>query len=87
MNSVLDSLLRRAFHAALPLALLAASAASAAPSYVVITVPAAAPGAASLPALLADWRKNGLVSDDFLLASAPAKAPAFSQVAVLEFPD
>jgi len=87
MKSVLDSLLRGAFRAALPLALLAAATASAAPSYLVITVPAAAAGAAALPALLADWRKNGLVSDDFLLASNPGKAAAFSEVAVLEFPD
>jgi phosphate transport system substrate-binding protein len=62
-------------------------AAVAAPSHVVITVPAGAAGAAGLPALLSDWRKDGLVSDDFLLAAAPAKAPAFAQVAVLEFPD
>jgi phosphate transport system substrate-binding protein len=65
------------------------STASAAPAHVVITVPAAAPGAAGLPALLADWRKSGQVSDAFLLDSTPAKGTSapFAQVAVLEFPD
>jgi phosphate transport system substrate-binding protein len=64
-----------------------APAASAAPAHVVITVPAAAPGAAGLPPLLADWRKNGLISDAYLLESTQAKGAPFAQVAVLEFPD
>jgi len=87
MNSALNALGRVSRRAGFPLALLLAGTALAAPSYLVITVPVAAPGAAALPALLADWRMHGLVSDDFLLASTAAKAPAFDQVAVLEFPD
>jgi len=67
---------------------LAAAAALAAPSHVVITGSAKAPGAAGLPALLAEWRQTGMVSDASLLAnSQPKESSALDLVAVLEFPD
>lgn len=71
----------------LGLALFAAARAAAEPAFVVLTVPTrTAAGAAELPSLLADWRMKGLVSDAFLLGVA-GPSPAFSEVAVLEFPN
>jgi hypothetical protein len=76
-------------------ALVAATTVFAAPSYLVITVPSGAAGAASVPALLAEWRQTGLVADAWLLDSVPgkqSKAPEsngskFASLAVLQFPD
>ncbi len=65
----------------------AAADVGAAPTHIVITAPAVAAGRSGLPALLAEWRQTGKVSDAFLLDSSAEKSPAFAAVAVLEFPD
>jgi phosphate transport system substrate-binding protein len=74
------------FLAALALGLGPASG-DAAPAYVVLTVPAGAAGAESLPAQLARWRQTGIVSSAVLLESAGARDRAFETLAVVEFPD
>jgi hypothetical protein len=57
------------------------------PAHIILTVPASATGASSLPALLAEWRQTGLIADAFLLTSAQSKESGFNSVAVLQFPD
>ena len=59
----------------------------AAPAIVIVTAAKPSAGLTALPALLADWRETGLVSDAFLLDSTTGKPAAFSATAVLEFPN
>jgi phosphate transport system substrate-binding protein len=66
---------------------LGAQAATAAPAHLLITVPAGAGGADSLPAQLAAWRQTGVLSSVLLLESSAAKDAPFASLAVLEFPD
>lgn len=65
----------------------AAPAVRALPAHVVITAAVSSPAEKALPALLADWRVTGMVSDDYLITSDEGKTGAFGSVAVLEFPD
>lgn len=70
--------------------LVAAAAAVAAPTNVLIRVPAGAPVPAELPGLLAKWRQSGQISGvTFLTQARPEKAgekAPFESLAVLEFP-
>lgn len=59
----------------------------AAPAHVVITAAAGSAAEGNLPALLAQWRAAGAVSDAFLIRSDDGKDAAFGALAVLEFPD
>lgn len=67
-----------------------ALAASAAPTNVLIRVPAGSPTPAGLPELLAQWRQSGQVANVLLLTEGrgekPGEAAQFSSLAVLEFP-
>ncbi len=69
----------------------AALLASAAPTNVLIRVPAGAPSPAELPALLAKWRQSGQVSNVLFLTqgraekSQPDRSAQFESLAVLEF--
>jgi phosphate transport system substrate-binding protein len=78
---------RLALACALPALGLGAGAASGSPEHILITAPSGAPGAPGLPAQLAGWRQDGLVSFAILLDSTQDKGAPFGSLAVLDFPD
>ncbi len=71
-------------------AFLLAAAAFAAPTNVLIRVPAGTPSPAGLPELLSKWRDSGRVSNVLLLMQGRGEKPGektqFESLAVLEFP-
>lgn len=71
-------------------AALLAVAAAAAPTNVILRVPAGTPSPAGLPELLSKWRQSGQVSNVLLLTQGRGEKPGekarFESLAVLEFP-
>jgi len=63
-----------------------ASPGAAEPAHLLVSVPAGS-DSGPLPAQLAKWRQNGVVSQALLLESGGGKTAPFGTLAVLEFPD